>query len=111
MLRGGYAGTGAAYRPLGRRGRGRGGGGPRSFAGRYAARRFAVAIVDDDRGHARGGDAIDQAIGLLVLVAGPVAGDVDAIVAGSIGRAACRERVCQYESILVGAGSLKKKLQ
>src|SRR3546814_12530159 len=86
MLRAGYAVTGAAYRPLARRGRSRGGGGPRSFAGRYAARRFAVAIVDDDRGHARGGDAIDQAIGLLVLVAGPVAGDVDAIVAGFEGQ-------------------------
>ena len=45
-----------------------------------AARGFAVAIVDDDRGHARGGDAIDQTIGFLVLVAGPISGDVDAIV-------------------------------
>lgn len=56
-------------------------GGPRSFAGRHAARDFAVAIVDDDCGHARGSDAIDQAIGLVILVAGPVAGDVDAIIA------------------------------
>ena len=40
-----------------------------------------MAIVDDDRAHARGDDAIDQAIGLFVLVARPVAGDVDAIIA------------------------------
>ena len=81
MMRAGYAVTEAAYRPLAWRGRSRGEGGARSFIGRHAARGFAVAIVDDDRGHTRGGDAIDQAIGLLVLVAGPVAGDVDAIVA------------------------------
>ena len=37
--------------------------------------------MDNDRGHARGGNAIDQAIGILVLVAWPVAGDVDATVA------------------------------
>src|SRR3546814_9182864 len=70
-----------AYRPLAWRGRSRGEGGARSFTGRHAARGFAVAIVDDDRAHARGDDAIDQAIGLFVLVARPVAGDVDAIVA------------------------------
>src|SRR3546814_12502574 len=29
---------------------------------------------------------------------------------GEIGRASCRERVCQYVSILVVAGSLKKKI-
>ena len=81
LIRAGCAVTGAAYRPLAWRGRSRGEGGPRSFTGRHPARRFAVAIVDDDRGHARGSDAIDQAIGLLVLVAGPVAGDVDAIIA------------------------------
>src|SRR3546814_15249954 len=28
---------------------------------------------------------------------------------GSIGRASCRERVCQYVSVSVGAGTLKKK--
>ena len=81
MMRAGYAVTEAACRPLAWRGRSRGEGGPRSFAGRHAARGFAVAIVDDDRGHTRGRDAIDQAIGLLVLIAGPVAGDVDAMVA------------------------------
>lgn len=81
MMRAGCAVTEAAYRPLAWRGRSRGRGGPRSFAGRHAARWFPFAIVDDDRGHARGGDAIDQATGFLVLVAGPVAGDVDAIVA------------------------------
>lgn len=51
-----------------------------SFAGRHAARRLAVAIVDNDRGDARGGDAIDQAIGFLHPVAGPIAGDVDGSV-------------------------------
>src|SRR3546814_3555380 len=81
MMRAGYAVTEAAYRPQAWRGRSRGGGIVPSFAGRHAPRGFAVVIVDDDRGHARGGDAIDQAIGLLVLVAGPVAGDVVAIVA------------------------------
>ena len=81
MMRAGCAVTRAAYRPLARRGRSRGEGGSRSFARRHVARGFAVAVVDDDRGHARGCDAIDQAIGFLVLVAGPVTGDVDAIVA------------------------------
>lgn len=81
MLRAGYAVTGAAYRPLAWRERSRGEDGPRSFTRRHAARGFAVAVVDDDRGHARGCDTIDQATGFLVLVAGPVAGDVDAIVA------------------------------
>jgi len=81
MMRAGYAVTGAAYRPLAWRGRSRGEGGARSFTGRHAARGFAVAIVDDDRGHTRGSDAIDQAIGLLIMIAGPVASDVDAIVA------------------------------
>ncbi len=81
MMRAGYAVTGAAYRPLAWRERSRGGGIVPSFAGRYAAMRFAVAMVDDDRGHARGGDAIDQAAGFLILIAGPIAGDVDAIPA------------------------------
>lgn len=81
MMRAGYAVTGAAYRPLAWRERSRGAGGAGSFAGRHTARGFAVAIVDDDRGHARGGDAIDQATGFLILVAWPVAGDVNAIVA------------------------------
>lgn len=81
MMRAGYAVTEAAYRPLAWRERSRGRGGPRSFAGRHAARWFPVAIVDDDRGHTRGGDAIDQTIGFLVLVAWPISGDVDAIVA------------------------------
>src|SRR3546814_5012695 len=75
-MRAGYACTRAAYRPLGLARKNSGRGGARSFAGRHAARGFAVAVVDDDRGHTRGRDAIDQAIGLLVLVAGPVAGDV-----------------------------------
>src|SRR3546814_12398213 len=100
MMRAGYAVTEAAYRPQAWRGRSRGGGIVPSFAGRHAPRGFAVVIVDDDRGHARGGDAIDQAIGLLVLVAGPVAGDVDAIVAASLegrrvgkeGDSTCRSR-------------------
>ena len=81
MVRAGYAVTEAAYRPLAWRGRSRGEGGARSFAGHHAARGFAVAIVDDDCGYARGGDTINQTISLLVLVAGPVAGDVDAIIA------------------------------
>src|SRR3546814_5200623 len=71
MMRAGYAVTRAAYRPLGLARKNSGRGGARSFAGRHAARGFAVAVVDDDRGHTRGRDAIDQAIGLLVLVAGP----------------------------------------
>src|SRR3546814_8815025 len=57
-----------AYRPLAWRGRSRGEGGARSFTGRHAARGFAVAIVSDYRAPARGDAAIDQAIGLLVLV-------------------------------------------
>ncbi|WP_159513245.1 hypothetical protein [Sphingomonas sp. T1] len=81
IMRAGYAVTGAAYRPLAWRGRSWGKGGARSFASRHAARGFAVAIVDNDCGHTRSGDAINQAIGLLVLIAGPIAGDVDAIVA------------------------------
>lgn len=79
IMRAGYAVTEAAYRPQAWRGRNRGGGIVPSFTGRHTARGFAVAIVDDDRGHAGGSDAIDQAIGFLVLVTGPVAGDVDAI--------------------------------
>jgi hypothetical protein len=59
MMRAGYAVTEAAYRPQAWRERSRGEGTVPSFAGRHAARRFAVAIVDDDRGHARGDDAID----------------------------------------------------
>jgi hypothetical protein len=42
--------------------------------------------MDDDRRHARGGDPIDQAIGFLQPVAGPVAGDVDMIVANLNGQ-------------------------
>lgn len=80
MMRAGYAVTEAAYRPLAWRGRSSCGSSPRSFAVRHAPRGLAVAIVDNDRGHARGGNAIDQAIGILVLVVGPVAGDVNAIV-------------------------------
>jgi len=79
MMRAGYAVTEAACRPQAWRGRSRGGDIVPSFTGRHTARSFAVAIVDDDRGHARGSDAIDQAIGFLVLVTGPVAGDVNAI--------------------------------
>ena len=81
MMRAGYAVTGAAYRPQAWRGRSRGDDIVPSFVGRHAARGLAVSIVDDDRRHTRGGDAIDQAIGLLILVAGPVAGDVDGYVA------------------------------
>src|SRR3546814_10055114 len=62
MMRAGYAVTRAAYRPLGLARKNSGRGGARSFAGRPAARGFAVAVVDDDRGHTRGRDAIDQAI-------------------------------------------------
>src|SRR3546814_3046957 len=64
MMRAGYAVTRAAYRPLGLARKNSGRGGARSFAGRHAARGFAVAVVDDDRGHTRGRDAIDQAIRL-----------------------------------------------
>src|SRR3546814_21008189 len=77
MMRAGYAVTRAAYRPLGLARKNSGRGGARSFAGRHAARGFAAAVVDDDRGHTRGRDAIDQAIGLLVLVAGHVAGEAE----------------------------------
>src|SRR3546814_15588179 len=34
---------------------------------------------------------------------------VNAVAEGPIGRASCRERVCQYGEISVVAGSLKKK--
>lgn len=81
IMRAGYAVTGAAYRPLARRERSWGEGDARSFVGRHAARRFPVAIMNDDRGHTRGRYTIDQANGFFVLIAGPVAGDVDAIVA------------------------------
>src|SRR3546814_17752752 len=82
MMRAGYAVTRAAYRPLGLARKNSGRGGARSFAGSHAARGFAVAVVDDDRGHTRGRGAIDQAIGHPLLVAGPGAGDVDALIAG-----------------------------
>ena len=42
--------------------------------------------MDDDRRHARGGDTIDQAIGFLQPVTGPIAGDVDLIVANFDGQ-------------------------
>lgn len=51
--------------------------GVRSFAGCHAAGWMILSGMDDDRGHSRTGDAVDQAIGFLHPVAGPVAGDVD----------------------------------
>src|SRR3546814_15155240 len=43
------------------------------------------------------------------VIAGRKPAIVPVLRAGQIGRASCRERVCQYGSILVGAVSLKKK--
>lgn len=77
MLRAGYAVTGAAYRPQAWRGGSPGEAGVRSFTGRHAAGWMILSGMDDDRGHSRTGDAIDQAIGFLHPVAGPIAGDVD----------------------------------
>ena len=65
IMRAGYAVTGAAYRPQAWRGRNRIEGSARSFTGRFPSCGCTVSIVDDDRRHARGGDAIDQAIGFL----------------------------------------------
>src|SRR3546814_19248407 len=42
------------------------------------------------------------------FLADPVPGD-DGDAPAALGRASCRERVCQYVWISVGAGSLKKK--
>src|SRR3546814_13388681 len=38
---------------------------------------------------------------------------LDHVIAGvkQIGRASCRDRVCQYEELLVGAGTINKKKQ
>lgn len=77
ILGAGYAVTEAAYRPQAWRERNRGEDGVRSFTGRQAAGWMILSGMDDDRGHSRTGDAIDQAIGFLHPVAGPVAGDVD----------------------------------
>ena len=77
MMRAGYAVTGAAYRPQAWRRRTRSEAGVRSFTDRQAAGWMILSGMDDDRGHSRTGDAVDQAIGFLHPVAGPVAGDVD----------------------------------
>src|SRR3546814_15853765 len=66
--------------------------------------------LPEGRGAARA--MIAMALALLAVVAlvaavGPATGYAD----GQIGRASCRERVCQYVSISVVAVSLKKKQQ
>ncbi len=82
MLRAGYAVTGAAYRPQAWRGRSRvREAGMQSYADRHALRGFTISIMNDDRRHARGGDAVNQAIGFLHPVAGPVASHMDTIIA------------------------------
>src|SRR3546814_2735643 len=48
MMRAGYAVTRAAYRPLGLARKNSGRGGARSFAGRHAARGFAVAVRSEE---------------------------------------------------------------
>lgn len=62
------------------------GGSTRSFTGRFPSWDCTVSIVDVDRRHARGGDTIDQAISFLQPVTGPIAGDVDLIVANFDGQ-------------------------
>ncbi|KAJ8138640.1 hypothetical protein OY671_008146, partial [Metschnikowia pulcherrima] len=81
VMRAGYAVTRAAYRPQAWRGRSRIEGSARSSTARHPSWWFAVSVVDDDCRHARGGNTVDQVIGFLHTVAGPVASDMDAIVA------------------------------
>src|SRR3546814_13011977 len=56
------------------------------------------------RGAGHGGDR-----GLVERLVGVVDGDLPAAVGHQIGRASCRERVCQYVEVSVVAVSLKKK--
>src|SRR3546814_12794105 len=61
----------------------------------------------DERERAKG-QRRDRPNRLLAREAGEVA-DRAAELAGKIGRGSCRERVCQYVYIQVGAGYLKKQ--
>jgi len=81
MMRAGYAVTRAAYRPQAWRERNRIEGSASLFAGRHASREVTVSTMNDNHRYARGGDTINQAISFLHPVAGPVASDVDMIVA------------------------------
>src|SRR3546814_18855456 len=83
------------------------GGGARSSRGDRAR-------VDDDGAHVAVGpraDLEDQQCSRDGYRHDHLLGEVEAPRCLQIGRASCRERVCQYVSISVVAGSLKKKTE
>src|SRR3546814_14021338 len=80
-------------------------------------------VIAHELGHITGGhivrfdEGVSQATNISILslilgVGAALAGGGEAamgVIAAEIGRASCRERVCQYVWISVGAGELKKK--
>src|SRR3546814_15765682 len=89
-------------------------------AERVVDRLEAIEIEQEQRGRAIGAPRlgerlIERPLHLLAvgepgqLVEARHSCDLGVRAALQIGRASCRDRVCQYVSISVGAGSLKKK--
>src|SRR3546814_21066092 len=75
--------------------------------GHRVPHQLSVASVDNGWPHGSKGIAVWRAT--LERVAAFEFGQPDGAIENEIGRASCRERVCQYVSIQVVAVSLKKK--